>query len=132
MAIDIFVTCRLCQILHKANKNYKTAHVHKRKPFKRSIFTSVLYWNFLQLGISIVYHMVSAIQVSNFGMTVRQIYAIPAVATVVYIALSYLITIDAEIVRSIQGRRELHDIRSFDETFGNTPSKAIEPVPTSV
>jgi hypothetical protein len=102
MAIDLFVTYRMVQILRKANQDSKRANV--TNPFNRTIFTSVMYWNFLGLGISIVYHIVSAIQVSNFGINTKQSYAIPGVGTLVYIALSYLITIDAEIVRAIQGR----------------------------
>ncbi|CAG8540530.1 5850_t:CDS:2 [Ambispora leptoticha] len=100
-AIDIFVTIRLVQVLGKANNNAKHVASNMRRPHKRTLFTAVLYWNFLRLFITISYHVVSAVYAKMFqidGLTITYVF------TFIYLSMSYLITADAEIVRVIEGR----------------------------
>ncbi|CAG8581804.1 9913_t:CDS:2 [Ambispora gerdemannii] len=100
--IDIFVTTRLVQVLQKANTNAKYVASNMRRPHKRTLFTAVMYWNFLRLFITIFYHVMSAVYAKLIykinGLTIMYIF------TFIYISLSYLITADAEIVRVIEGR----------------------------
>lgn len=71
---------------------------------KRTIFSSILYWNFLRLAISCVYHILIAIN-AEFSSRIKQVYLLQAGFTFVYVALAYIITADAEIVKMIQGQR---------------------------
>ncbi|POG74450.1 hypothetical protein GLOIN_2v1873572 [Rhizophagus irregularis DAOM 181602=DAOM 197198] len=94
--IDIFITFRLVQILINANKN--AAQVSTNIKSKRSLFTAVMYWNFLRLFVSFIFHYLAILDM---------IYVLPEVESItikniVYIALSYVITANVEIVRVIE------------------------------
>ncbi|CAG8506294.1 4590_t:CDS:2 [Ambispora leptoticha] len=103
-AIDIFVTIRLCQILDKANKNTQHVTQNMRKPFKRTLFTSVKYWNFIRLFLAIFYHVMSTVQ-ATIGYTQIDQLTMTYIFTFIFLALSFIITTDAEIVRAIEGRK---------------------------
>ncbi|CAG8637147.1 14603_t:CDS:2 [Rhizophagus irregularis] len=96
--IDIFVTFRLVQILVNANKNVAQVSINIKS--KRSVFTAVMYWNFLRLFVSFVFHFMAVLDM---------IYVLPEVESItikniIYIALSYVISADAEIVQVIEGK----------------------------
>ncbi|PKY30291.1 hypothetical protein RhiirB3_447305 [Rhizophagus irregularis] len=97
--IDMFVTYRLVQILVSANKNASQVSTTNIKG-KRSLFTAVIYWNFLRLFVSFAYHSLSILDIVDIFPE------IPSHTTkgIVAIALSYVITVDAEIVRVIEGK----------------------------
>ncbi|PKC52832.1 hypothetical protein RhiirA1_480577 [Rhizophagus irregularis] len=64
----------------------------------RILFTAVTYWNFLRLIISFIFHLFAILDIFEIleespSMTVK---------CIIYILLSYLITIDAEIVHAIE------------------------------
>src|SRR6266540_1658860 len=98
--IDIYVTVRLIQILRRANKN--ASQIYTNMNSKRSAFTAVMYWNFLRLSVALLYHIIGLIDI--LGLISVSPYVIVTLKTFVNIALSYVITVDAEIVRNIEGR----------------------------
>ncbi|RGB24545.1 hypothetical protein C1646_821542 [Rhizophagus diaphanus] len=97
--IDLFVTFRLVQILINANKNAAQVSTTNIKS-KRSLFTAVMYWNFLRLFVSFVFHCLAILDMTYFLPEVESI----TTKNIIYIALSYVITVDAEIVRVIEGK----------------------------
>jgi len=88
---------------------------------KRSKFTAVMYWNFLRLGIALLYHIVGLTETLGFINTFSP-YIILTLKTLVNIALSYVITADAEIVKNIEGK-ETKDLSKKKKI--NTPSKSV-------
>ncbi|PKC72852.1 hypothetical protein RhiirA1_530873 [Rhizophagus irregularis] len=103
--IDIFVTIRLVQILNDGNRN--SAEVtsiigRDNSPSRRtSLFTAVLYWNFLRLVIDFLYNGITVLTLFNHEIN---IIIIESLLCFVTISQSYLITVDAEIVKVIEGR----------------------------
>ncbi|PKB97224.1 hypothetical protein RhiirA5_367507, partial [Rhizophagus irregularis] len=97
--IDVFVTFRLVQVLVGANKNAAQVSTTNIKS-KRSLFTAVMYWNFLRLFISFVFHLQAILDIIP-ALTEVPSFTIKAI---VIIVLSYVITVDAEIVRVIEGK----------------------------
>src|SRR6185436_21011968 len=59
--IDIYVTIRLVYILHKANTNAKrvAAANMRHSPPKRSLFTAIMYWNFVRLLATFLHYSVT-------------------------------------------------------------------------
>ncbi|KAG9305596.1 hypothetical protein G9A89_001657 [Geosiphon pyriformis] len=104
-AIDLYVTYRLVRILQKANKNAKDCPANMRRPNKRSLFTAVMYWNFLRVFLALGYNIMSAYETATIDHQIA--HYDPSVmrgfSSFIYICLSYVITTDAEIVRVIQG-----------------------------
>ncbi|CAJ0911046.1 17936_t:CDS:2, partial [Entrophospora sp. SA101] len=49
LIIDFYVTIRLIQILSRANKNASQITSNITRKTKRSLFTAVMYWNFIRL-----------------------------------------------------------------------------------
>ncbi|PKK74486.1 hypothetical protein RhiirC2_846829 [Rhizophagus irregularis] len=94
--IDIYVTARLIFILKRANKNASQLSLKRNKI---SLFSAVMYWNFLRLIVSFIFHILAILDIfyileEGTSLITRGI---------VTILLSYLITIDAEIVHAIEG-----------------------------
>ncbi|CAG8545210.1 3927_t:CDS:2 [Paraglomus brasilianum] len=101
VVIDIYVTLRLIYILNKANNNAKHVTPNMRRPYKRSLFTAVMYWNFLRLFAAFLHYAVNLSgvitdQENPFNFWTYQFFALAL--------LSYTITADAEVVRTIEGR----------------------------
>ncbi len=88
---------------------------------KRSAFTAVMYWNFLRLSVALLYHIIGLIDI--LGLISVSPYVIVTLKTFVNIALSYVITVDAEIVKSIEGRDTKKD--SFKKKKIDTSSKSV-------
>lgn len=97
--IDIYVTVRLYQILRKANKNAAQISSNMGNKSKRTLFTAVMYWNFLRLFVSLVFQLTPLL----FYLVDDEVRTI-TLQSVINIILSYVITVDAEIVRVIEGR----------------------------
>ncbi|CAB4496000.1 uncharacterized protein OCT59_026724 [Rhizophagus irregularis] len=97
--IDLFVTFRLVQILISANKNAAQVSTTNIKS-KRSLFTAVMYWNFLRLFVSFIFHFQAILDIAQIESEVPSFTA----KIIVTITLSYVITVDAEIVRVIEGK----------------------------
>ncbi|CAB4477622.1 unnamed protein product [Rhizophagus irregularis] len=90
----------------------------------RILFTAVTYWNFLRLIISFIFHLFAILDIFEIleespSMTVK---------CIIYILLSYLITIDAEIVHAIEAiksaantvlKNENDEIKDDDENEDN-------------
>jgi hypothetical protein len=103
--IDIFVTIRLVQILNDGNRNSAevTSIIGRNdSPTRRtSLFTAVLYWNFLRLTIDFFYNSLTVLTILNHNIDIIIIETLLCFFT---ISQSYLITVDAEIVKVIEGR----------------------------
>lgn len=90
------MTTRLIFILKRANKNVSQLSLKRNKI---SLFSAVMYWNFLRLIVSFIFHILAILDIffileEGTSLITRGI---------VTILLSYLITIDAEIVHAIEG-----------------------------
>jgi hypothetical protein len=86
--IDILVIFRLVQILVGAN------NVSTNIKSKRSLFTAVMYWNFLRL---FVFHFLAILDMIHILPEIPSII----IKCIIFIALTYVI---AEIVRVIEGK----------------------------
>ncbi|PKC55539.1 hypothetical protein RhiirA1_402811, partial [Rhizophagus irregularis] len=118
--IDIFVTFRLVQILVNANKNVAQVSINIKS--KRSVFTAVMYWNFLRLFVSFVFHFMAVLDMIYFLPEVESI----TIKNIVYIALSYVISADAEIVRVIEGKERSSSGSAGTEKPLNSTHSQIE------
>ncbi|KAF0499736.1 hypothetical protein F8M41_020446 [Gigaspora margarita] len=104
--IDSFVTIRLVQILTEGNRSAAEVNsIIGRKPTtKRTLFTAVMYWNFLRLTIDFFFNAITVIiAVGNSSINYSVLYGLMCFVT---ITQSYLITVDAEIVKVIEGSSE--------------------------
>ncbi|CAG8477851.1 24089_t:CDS:2, partial [Gigaspora rosea] len=130
--IDIYVTVRLVQILRKANRNAAQISTNISHKSKRSLFTAVMYWNFLRMFLAFLVHIESAI-----GIALSYDYKVASDVTFViidysiklslYIALSYAITIDAEIVKVIEGKNMNKDSAGTEKSFKSSPRSPYTP-----
>ncbi|CAG8624052.1 11445_t:CDS:2 [Dentiscutata erythropus] len=123
--IDIYVTVRLVQILRKANKNAAQISTNISHKSKRSLFTAVMYWNFLRMFFAFLSHVESAVgMVMIYKPTdVDFIILDLAIKTVLNIGLVYTITADAEIVKVIEGKNLNKDSSAGTEkSFKSSPS----------
>ncbi|CAB4492410.1 unnamed protein product [Rhizophagus irregularis] len=99
--IDIYVTVRLILILKEANKNVASLSTNMGRP-KRSIFTAVIYWNFLRLFVIFIFHAFGFVDLYILSQSLSPVTF--AAKCLINIFLSYVITADAEIVRVIEGK----------------------------
>nr|CAG8543150.1 12634_t:CDS:2 [Entrophospora candida] len=124
--IDFFVTVRLVQILNEGNRNSAQANsiIGRRNP-KRTLFTAVLYWNFMRMTVDFIYNVMAIlnIYIDNDKFYFEVLNGIQCFAT---IAQSYLITVDAEIVKVIEGNQNRTIIISFRKFIMSTPSTSRE------
>ncbi|CAG8544382.1 4273_t:CDS:2 [Paraglomus occultum] len=102
VVIDIYVTARLVYILNKANINakYVAASLHSSPP-KRTLFTAIIYWNFVRLFAAFLHYGVILSGVITYQDNPFKYWTFQLFALIV---LSYSITADAEIVRVVGGR----------------------------
>ncbi|PKY19022.1 hypothetical protein RhiirB3_431961 [Rhizophagus irregularis] len=114
-AIDIFVTARLIYILKKANKNASQLSFKRNKI---SLFSAVMYWNFLRLIVSFVFHILAVLDIFFILEEGASLIA----RGIVTILLSYLITIDAEIVHAIEGTGRQNKLTSKSTHSDNKSS----------
>jgi hypothetical protein len=117
------VTIRLIRILKNANKNASQLTLNVRS--KRSLFTAVIYWNLLRLMLSFAFHFIGIFNVLGMMDDVSSITS----SSIIYISLSYVITIDAEIVHAIEGKGQQNEsstktIKSIDDHISSTLSSS--------
>ncbi|CAG8738410.1 16662_t:CDS:2, partial [Gigaspora rosea] len=94
------------QILTEGNRSAAEVNsIIGRKPTtKRTLFTAVMYWNFLRLTIDFFFNAITVIiAVGNSSINYSVLYGLMCFVT---ITQSYLITVDAEIVKVIEGSNE--------------------------
>jgi len=125
LIIDFYVTFRLMQILAKANKNASQISSNIIRKTKRTLFTAVMYWNFVRSTLAIcdsainLYSVVLGYQNKisiDLQMTMHTLSAAFA------IFLSLAITSDAEIVRVIEGKKKKNIKVSSGNSGGNEKS----------
>jgi hypothetical protein len=119
--IDIYVTHRLVHILKSANKN--ASRLSPNVKGKRTLFTAVIYWNFLRLIISFIFHFMGI-----YNMLADEVpdSTLISLSMPIYILLSYVITIDAEIVRAIEGKGQQDGKGQKNE--GKSKSKIVKTI----
>jgi hypothetical protein len=115
--VDIFVSVRLFLVLLDANRNSAQLPSNLVNKSKRTVFTAIMYWNFLRLVVAFVFHFTPILNfISNGLYEVRYV----TMQCLINIILSYVITVDAEIVRVIKGRENENSISSgTDKSFKN-------------
>nr|CAG8575200.1 2496_t:CDS:2 [Entrophospora candida] len=128
LAIDLYVTIRLVQILNRANKNASQISSNITRKTKRSLFTAVIYWNFLRLFFALCYNVI-IVYYTAFSIYKELNYEVTTFASaaqvLLVILLSYSITADAEIVRVIEGKKDVNGSSSNSagtgKSFKNMP-----------
>jgi len=123
--IDVFVTIRLVQILTKANRNATQIASKKSHQTKRSLFTAVMYWNFLRLFVAFILNVVSSLDLrGQWDQIPEMTYTLQSFLG---IALSYVVTVDAEIVRVIEGKNEINAKGASSGSVGTEKSLRSTP-----
>ncbi|CAI2185340.1 19034_t:CDS:2, partial [Funneliformis geosporum] len=116
LLIEIYTTVRLVQILKRANRNAAQISSKMDRRTKRTLFTAVMYWNFLRLAIAFIISVVSSVYVELFLRPDLTHFVIDSTITcALVIMLSYVITVDAEIVRVIEGKSKKKSSNSSSE-----------------
>ncbi|RHZ87561.1 hypothetical protein Glove_33g160 [Diversispora epigaea] len=138
-SIDLYVTFRLIQILRRANKNLLNINVSMKGNAKRTLFTGVMYWNFVRLGVAFLLNLNAIVSLItdnlNSYITIDQLAAIRFFNVFAFVLMSYVITVDAEIVKIIQGKdqndkesdKSKHEERSpsTNATYKNASSESL-------
>ncbi|CAG8626681.1 2029_t:CDS:2 [Funneliformis caledonium] len=105
MLIEIYVTVRLVKILKRANRNAAQIRSNMDRKTKRTLFTAVIYWNFLRLAVVFVTSTLSSIYIEIIPSSSFTHQAIDkGIFSAFTIIMSYVITVDAEIVRVVEGK----------------------------
>ncbi|GES98497.1 hypothetical protein GLOIN_2v1602591 [Rhizophagus clarus] len=93
---------------------------------KRTLFTAVMYWNFLRLFVAFVFHFAP---IFNYITKGEDEVVSNTIQTVINIILSYVITVDAEIVKVIEGREKKNgsSAGTADKSFKSTQSTRAPP-----
>ncbi|GBB88776.1 hypothetical protein RclHR1_15380004 [Rhizophagus clarus] len=124
--VDIYVTTRLIQVLRNANRNAAQISSNMVNKSKRTLFTAVMYWNFLRLFVAFVFHFAP---IFNYITKGEDEVVSNTIQTVINIILSYVITVDAEIVKVIEGREKKNgsSAGTADKSFKSTQSTRAPP-----
>ncbi|CAG8583441.1 10214_t:CDS:2 [Diversispora eburnea] len=108
--IDIYITVRLVQVLRIANENAAGLGSSVGRKTKRTLFTAVMYWNFVRLavafGLNLITVVVLVTRSTRIGSIPDQLVAITFFNTFFFILMSYVVTVDAEIVKVIEGENQ--------------------------
>ncbi|CAH1768002.1 4688_t:CDS:2, partial [Entrophospora sp. SA101] len=107
-AIYLFVTFRLVKILIRANKY--SILMNNTRNSKGSLFTTVMYWNFIRVFLAIISDTI-VLSYTLLGFyednDLDHAFIEGNIQTVLYICLSYFITADVEIVKVVKGRKNV-------------------------
>jgi hypothetical protein len=103
--IDVYITVRLAQILGRANRKYSRT-VSVPSDGGQTLFTAVLWWNFIRVFVA---GLVDALALYTVLTKNLDDVLFNTLQAVVCIAMSYVLTFDADIVRMIRG------MTSFDK-----------------
>jgi hypothetical protein len=98
--VDIFVSVRLILVLLDANRNAAQLSSNLANRSKRTVFTAVMYWNFLRLCVAFVFHFTLILNFMSNGLGEVRVITMQCLISII---LSYVITVDAEIVHAIKG-----------------------------
>ncbi|RHZ78988.1 hypothetical protein Glove_153g55 [Diversispora epigaea] len=105
--IDIYVTCRLIQVFRNANMNAAGLRESMSRKTKRTLFTAVMYWNFVRLAAAFGQNLMEVVNIATKRVNInvnRDWNATIAFFNVFFVILmSYVVTVDAEIVKVIEG-----------------------------
>ncbi|CAG8508533.1 4981_t:CDS:2, partial [Diversispora eburnea] len=104
--IDIYITVRLIQILRNANKNASNLRTSMNKKTKRSLFTAVMYWNFVRLAVVFGLNIMAVVYFLPLPDTGDSHFTKYIFSTFFFILTSYVVTVDAEIVKVIEGENQ--------------------------
>ncbi|RHZ84617.1 hypothetical protein Glove_79g107 [Diversispora epigaea] len=125
--IDIYITVRLVNVLRVANKNAAGLRSSANKRTKRTLFTAVMYWNFVRLAVAFGLNSMAAANLifRNFHPypTNDQYATIAFFQILCFILLSYVVTVDAEIVKVIEGGNK-NNKKSSKSTSKSTSEKS--------
>ncbi|CAG8565437.1 1553_t:CDS:2 [Diversispora eburnea] len=104
-SIDLYVSFRLIQILRSANNNLIGLDASMKGSTKRTLFTGVMYWNFARLGVAFLLNLSAFVNilVALKPTTLDMIAARIFFNTLAFVLMSYVVTVDAEIVKVIKG-----------------------------
>ncbi|CAG8500257.1 4674_t:CDS:1 [Paraglomus occultum] len=117
--IDLYITVRLAQILGGANRKYRRS-VSVPRDSKRTLFTAVLWWNFLRVFVATLVDSLALYTVTTANFDPVLFNTLQAITC---IAMSYVLTFDADIVRTIQGKTTTyggHHDRETGSRVGHT------------
>ncbi|CAG8495414.1 16287_t:CDS:1, partial [Acaulospora colombiana] len=106
-AIDIYVTVRLVMILKRANKNSALIDSIINRKSKRTVFTAIIYWNFIRLLVAFgenVTYLVLIILASTTLVDINGATAESFFQCFFYVLMTYVVTADVEIVKVIEGK----------------------------
>ncbi|CAJ0651766.1 6237_t:CDS:2 [Entrophospora sp. SA101] len=107
-AIYSFVTFRLVKILMKANKY--SILMNSTRNSKGSLFTTVMYWNFIRVFLAIISDVI-VLSYTLLGFyednDLDHAFIEGNIQTVLYICLSYFITADVEIVKVVESKKKV-------------------------
>ncbi|CAG8556971.1 5714_t:CDS:2 [Diversispora eburnea] len=129
--IDIFITVRLVQVLRMANTNAASLRSSGSRKTKRTLFTAVMYWNFVRLAVAFGLNLMTVVGlIATFsekygaGFTRDQRIVVIFFNTFFFVLLSYVVTVDAEIVKVIEGENQ-------NKKGSSTSEKSSYPYPSS-
>ncbi|CAG8513350.1 7757_t:CDS:2 [Diversispora eburnea] len=105
-SIDIYITVRLVQILLKANKNTAGLRVNVGREKKRTLFTAVMYWNFVRLAVAFGINLMAVLNLLPLTSEFGQYFVKLFFNTFFFVLMSYVVTVDAEIVKVIEGENQ--------------------------
>jgi hypothetical protein len=94
LMIITFITARLIKVLHKLNKQVLQRPVNLEDKNRRTLFIAVVYWNFLRILVAVLASVVAIL--SQFQSD--QVWSM-VMRAIVNIIISYVVTIDAEVVK---------------------------------
>ncbi|RHZ71730.1 hypothetical protein Glove_255g6 [Diversispora epigaea] len=109
-SIDLYVTYRLIQILHSANNNIANLNPSMKGNTKRTLFTGVMYWNFARLGVAFLLNLNAIVALLTTKLdkplNLDQLATRTFFNTLAFVLMSYVVTVDAEIVKVIKGENQ--------------------------
>ncbi|GBC09324.1 hypothetical protein RclHR1_08770003 [Rhizophagus clarus] len=111
--VDIFVSIRLIYVLRNANRNVAQISSNIVIKNKRTLFTAVMYWNFLRLFVACLFHFTPILNYITHGLEEVSGNTLQSVMNII---ISYVITVDAEIVKVIEGREKINNNKSTNVT----------------
>ncbi|PKB92921.1 hypothetical protein RhiirA5_442910, partial [Rhizophagus irregularis] len=111
-----------------ANKNVAGLSTNIGRP-KRSLFTVVIYWNFLRLLVIFIFHAFGLADLYTLSKSFIPITL--AAKCLINIFLSYVITADAEIVRVIKGKPNQENNKRNQKKPTKSKTKSLLTIDTS-
>ncbi|CAG8554444.1 775_t:CDS:2 [Diversispora eburnea] len=107
-SIDLYVTFRLIQILRSSSNNLAGFNTSTRGNTKHNLFTGVIYWNFVRLGVAFLLNLSAFVVLltATKPLNYDQFAPIFFFNTLAFVLMSYVVTVDAEIVKVINNQNK--------------------------